>query len=221
MRWLLVPLSIALLALPARAGDAPRAGAIAGVVRVLGTDGQPMSAPVIVFVEDLYRPFTAPRPLEVRQRGRQFHPRLLLVPVGSSVQFPNDDTVDHNVFSLSPIASFDLGYFGAGVSRSTAFDRPGAVRIYCNIHPQMIADVLVLANPHYAQVGADGSFAIGGVPAGTRSLRAWFPNGPSAARTVDVPAGGTARAAFELHATVTTSTHENKHGEPYFLDYQR
>jgi hypothetical protein len=196
-------------------------GTIAGTVRVVGTTGQPLrSAPVLVFVEDVTRAFPPPQPLEIRQRGRQFHPRLLLVPVGASVAFPNDDVVDHNVFSLSPIASFDLGYFGTGAARRTSFEKPGAVRIYCNIHPQMIADVLVLANPHYAQVGEDGKFAIPQVPTGRRTLRAWFPHGPSVAKVVEVRASG-AEAAFELQATVTTTTHENKHGEPYFLDYQK
>lgn len=221
--WRALALACALAPAGARAEALAGRATVTGRVQVVSAAGraeQPMG-PVVVFVEDLREGFPPPALLEIRQRNKQFHPRFLLVPLDGTVSFPNDDAVDHNVFSLSPVSSFDLGYYGAGVARQVRFDKPGAVRLYCNIHPGMIADVLVLANPYFARVGADGGFRIQGVPAGRRALRAWFPLGPSQAVNVDVPPGATASADFRLHATVATSSHENKHGEPYFLDYQR
>lgn len=198
-------------------------GTVSGEVRVSGAAGRPVPLidPVVVFIEDVARPFSPPQPLAIRQHNKQFHPRFLLAPQGAVVSFPNDDGVDHNVFSISPVSTFDLGYYGAGVARTVRFENPGAVRVYCNIHPEMIADVLVLANPYYARVGAGGRFTIERVPAGRHTVRAWFPYGPSASRSLDVPPAGVVAATFQLQSTVVTGAHDNKHGEPYFLDYQR
>lgn len=198
-------------------------GTLRGTVQVVGTEGrpEPIVDPLVVLVEDVQTPFAPPQPLEIRQRDKQFHPRFLLVPQGALVSFPNDDALDHNVFSLSPVNAFDLGYYGAGIARKVRFEKPGAVRVYCNIHPEMIADVLVVANPHYVRVGSDGKFKIDGVPAGRHTVRAWFALGPSQAKGVDVPATGAADVDFRLQATVVTRAHDNKHGEPYYLDYQR
>lgn len=198
-------------------------GSLTGQVQVVSTEGrpQPLVDPVVVFVEDIASAFAPPQPLEIRQRNKQFHPRFLLVPQGAVVSFPNDDSVDHNVFSLSPVNAFDLGYYGSGIARKVRFEKPGAVRVYCNIHPEMIADVLIVGNPHYVRIGPDGKFRIDGVPAGRRTVRAWFALGPSEAKPVEVSAGGVAQLDFRLQATVVTGAHDNKHGEPYFLDYQR
>ena len=213
-------LALALLVSIAAAARAQSTGSLAGQVQIAGADDRPAHAdgPVVVFVEDLRVPFTPPAPLEIRQRGKQFHPQFLLVPQGGTVSFPNDDAVDHNVFSLSPVTPFDLGYYRSGVSKQVHFDRPGAVRVYCNIHSSMIADLLVLSNPYYALAGADGRYQVDNVPGGPHSVRAWFARGPSAGKTVTVPAGGRAQADFRLQATVATG-HENKHGEPYIIDY--
>ena len=221
VEFMLVLLVALVLLVPQAIAQPAAPGAVAGLVRVVSPDGRfAPPGPVIVFVEDLQQPFPPPAPLEIRQRDKQFQPQLLLVPQGSTVAFPNDDAVDHNVFSLSPVTPFDLGYFESGVSRQVKFDRPGAVRVYCNIHSSMIADVLVLPNPFYARVSADGTYRVDGVPAGLRRLRAWFPHGPSQGKSVTVSAGAAATADFRLQSTVVTA-HENKHGEPYFLDYPK
>jgi plastocyanin len=175
--------------------------------------------PVLVFVEDFTERFAPADTLEVHQNNKRFQPSLLLVPVGESVSFPNDDPIDHNVFSVSPVKTFDLGLFGAGKAKTVKFEKPGPVRIYCNIHPQMIADILVLPNKHHALVAADGTFTMEGVPAGTRKLRAWFARGPSIGRTVELAPGGEAVVDFRLVQTVVSESHLNKHGEAYPLKY--
>ncbi len=91
-------------------------------------------------------------------RGKAFTPHVLAVPVGSTVDFPNDDPILHNVFSVSGENRFDLQLYKRPKSGSWTFQKPGVVRVYCNIHPQMSAIVLVTDSPHVAKTAADGSF---------------------------------------------------------------
>lgn len=215
----LAALALALLvAAPALA--APPPGTVRGTLSVEDVRGRALPVPsVLVFVEDFVEPFTATGSSEIHQVGKRFSPGLLIVPVGASVTFPNEDPIDHNVFSVSPVKTFDLGLYGAGKAKAVTFEKPGPVRIYCNIHPQMIGDILVLPNRHYTLAGADGAFVMEGVPAGARKLRAWFARGPSVGRTVEVASGTEAAVDFRLVQTVVSDTHANKHGEPYPLKY--
>src|SRR5262245_2083538 len=87
---------------------------------------------------------------ELRQRGRQFQPPVLAITAGQSVSFPNGDPFFHNVFSLSAARRFDLGQFRQGESKEKAFPKPGVVEIYCNIHPEMAATLLVMPNRRLA-----------------------------------------------------------------------
>src|SRR5262245_20386027 len=116
---------------------------VAGRVQIIGrAPGNPL--PTIVYAEPLGG---SSRPLPVRSTLRQlkkaFQPRVVAVPVGSTIQFPNDDPVFHNVFSLNPPEQFDLGLYREGASKSQTFKEPGVYRVYCNIHPQMSAVILV------------------------------------------------------------------------------
>lgn len=157
-----------------------------------------------------------PTRTETFTEGKQFLPRVSVVPVGSTIAFPNHDPFNHNVFSLSPEARFDLGLYGRGEAKSAQFSRAGIVRVYCNVHPQMSAIVVVRDNPFFAQPGADGSFTLHDVPPGNYILHAWHERGGETTRPVTVPATGVRNAALQLDARgYRFVQHLNKFGQPY------
>jgi hemoglobin len=114
-----------------------------------------------------------PKARVVEQRNKTFAPHLLAVPVGSTVAFPNFDSIYHNVFSLSQPQRFDLGLYKAGDMREVVFDKPGIVRLGCNIHTNMSAYVVVVDAPHYAVADADGKFSFKSLGPGKYKVRAW------------------------------------------------
>ena len=123
------------------------------------------------------------------QRNLTFSPHILVVRVGTVVDFPNNDRVFHNVFSFRDGKRFDLGMYPVGTMRQVRFDRPGLSRIFCNIHPQMAAYVVVVDTPYFASANRDGAFSIAEVPAGTYTYRAWRPGGPTLTGTFASGAG--------------------------------
>jgi plastocyanin len=131
--------------------------------------------PTVAYLEGVVPGSTgAPqRPFEIVQQDTAFLPAALVVPVGSTVAFPNRDPFFHNVFSYSPAKRFDLGRYPSGESKSVVFDAPGVVKIYCEVHDHMRSAVVVVQNPHHAVVGEDGRFDITGVPAGRYRLVVW------------------------------------------------
>jgi plastocyanin len=123
---------------------------------------------------------------EMRQRDATFDPHLMAITAGTTVAFPNDDRTYHNVFSLSKTKRFDLGRYAAGHSKSVRFDRPGIVRVFCDIHSHMNAFILVFAHRYFAVTDAAGRYEIENVPPGTYTLSAWFDGGVRDQRTVTV-----------------------------------
>ena len=130
-----------------------------------------------------------PRP-RLSQKDQAFAPRVLPVAAGSTVDFPNLDPIYHNVFSPSPLKRFDLGKYPRGHSKSVSFGRPGVVNVYCDIHSDMEAFVLVLPNRAFTQPGAAGGFELPPLPNGRYTVRVWHPDFPEIRREVEVPAGG-------------------------------
>jgi plastocyanin len=124
------------------------------------------------------------------QRGERFIPHVLAITTGTIVDFPNSDHIYHNVFSLSKTKSFDLGRYAAGRSKPVRFDRPGIVRVFCDIHSHMNAFILVFGHPFFSLTEADGRYRIDNVPPGTYNLVAWNEGVSSEPRSVTVPDGG-------------------------------
>ncbi|HYH79481.1 MAG TPA: hypothetical protein VEX86_06780 [Longimicrobium sp.] len=139
----------------------------------------------------------AERP-RLSQRDTAFRPAVLVVPVGTSVDFPNRDPFFHNVFSYSSTKRFDLGRYPRGESRTVVFDRPGVVKVYCEIHQWMRSAVLVVENPHHVLVGADGRFTLAGIPAGRYRLAVWDFDRGQRVMAVTVPATGATRVLVDL-----------------------
>lgn len=123
------------------------------------------------------------------QRNETFVPRLLAVQTGTTVDFPNSDATYHNVFSLSRARRFDLGRYAAGRSKSVRFDRPGVVRLFCDIHSHMSAFIVVFNHPYFRVTDADGRFRIESVPAGTYTLVGWYEGEARVRRSVTVAPG--------------------------------
>jgi len=128
---------------------------------------------VVVYVKDAPKTAVAPMRAEIRQRNENFVPRLVAVTVGSTVDFPNDDPIYHNVFSLSRAKTFDLGRFPQGKSRSEVFDKPGVVKVFCQIHSHMSATVMVFDHPWFEVPDEGGTFDLPAVPPGTHQITAW------------------------------------------------
>ena len=128
---------------------------------------------VVVYVKDAPKTAVAPVRAEIRQRNENFIPRVVAVTVGSTVDFPNDDPIYHNVFSLSRTRTFDLGRFPKGKSRGERFDKPGVVKVFCQIHSHMSATVMVFDHPWFAIPDEQGTFDLEGVPPGMHQITAW------------------------------------------------
>lgn len=215
MRRSLVPLLL-LLALPAGADD------LHGHVQLLakgGTGparGSDARQVVVYFEPATLQPVKPPgMPFEMVTRHKEFDPRVLVVPRGSRVRFPNDDPILHNVFSVSAPNQFDFGFFKGRPGREKRFDHAGLVRVYCNVHHDMVAYVLVLDTPYHVSPDADGEFALLGLPRGPGKLTVWHEQAEP--RTVDfeLPQKGPLKVSLEILRPLIPS-HTNKSGDSYF-----
>ena len=208
-----VALLVAAMAGTASAG--PTGGRVVGRVAVTEADGQAVSgADIIVYVVGYDEP-PGTQVAQITQTGRKFIPDLVAITVGEEVNFPNRDTIFHNVFSQSNARKFDLGSFKKGESKAKDFPTPGVVDVYCNIHPEMAATILVLPNHRYTHAKPDGTFAIDGVRAGTWKVFAYTRRAVKPAMaSVTVHDG--ADATIDLAVTRGADAgHANKFGEKY------
>jgi plastocyanin len=153
---------------------------------------------VVVYVEDAPAAAAAPVTVAIRQRDENFVPRVVAVPVGSWVEFPNDDPIYHNVFSLSRARTFNLGRFPRGQSRRERFDKSGIVKVFCEIHSHMTATVMVFNHPWFTVPDEGGRFELPAVPPGERRITAWHERLGGRTASVRLQPGGTATADFTL-----------------------
>ncbi len=206
----------------ARAVDAAATGSVRGTVELLrrkalgGTGPSDDRSGVVIYVTG----FQSEAPREVAllaQRDTQFVPRLLPIVRGQTVSFPNEDGIYHNVFSASPLASFDLGQYKASdPPRSVEFPHAGLVPVYCNIHPQMLSYVVVLENGAYAVTSTDGRFAIDGLPADADlTLNAWIPGAERVSQPLRVAKGEAREVALRVEQSERVKPHRRKDGSVY------
>ena len=131
----------------------------------------------------------APKPgsFTVDTRSKGFSPSVLVVPVGSTVRFPNRDSILHNVFSRTPGSAFDFGFYGPGESKQRVFSRPGLVVVNCNVHHNMRVDVVVLSTTHYTRPDRNGRYSLAGLPKGPGTLVFWHPRADAQQVAVNLP----------------------------------
>jgi plastocyanin len=155
---------------------------------------------------------------QIVTRSKTLLPHIAVVPVGSTVRFPNEDPILHNLFSISAPNSFDLGLYRRNSGKSQKFDAPGVVNIYCNVHPGMSAVLHVMSSPYYGFADSAGNFTLADVPAGRYRLMAWNELGGSTQQPVEVTASGEVRGTTTVTLdgkSLRATQHLNKFGQPY------
>ncbi len=152
---------------------------------------------------------------KLAQKDKSFVPRVLAVPVGSTVDFPNEDPIFHNVFSLSSPAPFDLGLYRAGGSKSRVFPEPTTYRIFCNIHPQMTATILVLPTSYITEADSSGAYRIE-IPSGEYRVVVWSERSQPASAEITVGSSAVTVPTLTLDGSrFVAMPHTNKYGQPY------
>jgi plastocyanin len=215
-RLLLVALSLLV------AGGSLGAATVSGRVAFITKRGQhPIPDETVVWLEPTgsnrnvtKRP---PATFTMTTRGKTLLPHVLALPAGSSVTFPNQDPISHNLFSLSGNNGFDLGLYRSGPGKSQKFATPGIVSVYCNVHPTMSAVIHVMATPYYGLTDTNSAFSLPDVAPGKYDLIAWNEQGGvSQALAIDVPAAGAANLALTIDSrNYRQNPHTNKEGKAY------
>jgi plastocyanin len=160
----------------------------------------------------------SPATFQMMTRGKMLIPHVLAIPVGSTVEFPNDDPISHNLFSLSSNNSFDLGLYRKGAGKSHKFEAPGLVNVYCNVHPNMSAVIQVMATPYYVFADPGGNYAITDVPPGRYRLVVWNEIGGQTETPIEVSTGGAVSGNLSVtldSRNYRATQHLNKLGKPY------
>ena len=204
-------LAVLLLASTVSAGD------IVGRVTMIEKNGRQASdmSDVIVYV-DQSKTEAKPGRAVIAMKGKAFSPHVLAVETGTTVDFPNMDPILHNVFSASG-GGFDMGLYKRPETASRTFDKAGTYTLYCNIHPQMSALVVVRDNPYFAKASKDGTFRLTGVPPGNYKILAFHEHaGKGAPVVAQVRASGDVAVTLSLDASSYKRVRQrNKYGKPY------
>jgi len=191
-----------------------RRGSLGGTVTLDGKVTRDLYAVVMLYPARGKWTARSPKQRVIEQRDRQFAPRLLAVPIGSTVAFPNFDPIYHNVFSRSQVTPFDLGIFKNGQSREMKFDKEGIIRIGCDLHANMSAHLVVVGAPHYAVLDEGGHFNFRSLPPGKYRLQAWSERSAApVTKQVEVKAGANS-IDVDLRADARADLGTDKFGAP-------
>lgn len=180
-----------------------------------GTNDLEDNSNAVVFIAGFTEGPPADRTPKLIQEDKSFSQRVLAITQGQAVVFPNRDPIHHNVWSKSKARSFDLGLYKYPESKTITFPDPGIVTVFCNIHPQMIATILVLPNTRYAVTPESGRYRIEGVPPGRHTVFAWVEGATPVRKVLEFREGNTVEADFRLQLKRIPVDHLNKEGEPY------
>lgn len=212
-RFLLVASAIALVS-----ADLPAATVNGKVMFMTRRGQQPVVNETLVWLESLGKaPKKPAAAFSMTTRRKEFLPHVLAVPAGSTVAFPNEDPIAHNLFSLTPGNTFDLGLYRQGAGKTHKFATPGVVNVYCNVHPNMSAVVHVMNTPWYGFSDANGNYSFD-VPPGKYRLTAWNERGGSTTSELEVRGDGTVAGNTLLNIdgrNVRQTQHTNKYGKAY------
>lgn len=195
------------------------AAVVSGKVTFLTKRGQnPIPAETLVWLDPVGAkpPKRSGSTFTMTTRSKTFLPHVVAVPAGSTVNFPNEDPIAHNLFSLTPGNTFDLGLYRRGPGKPHKFNVPGVVNIYCNVHPNMSAVVHVMATPWYGFTDANGNYSFD-VPPGKYRVTAWNEQGGTVTADIDVGASGLRPAPLLTidSRNFRQAQHKNKHGKTY------
>ena len=195
------------------------AATVNGKVMFMTKRGQtPVVNETLVWLDPAGKTYKKPAaPFTMTTRSKTILPHVVAVPAGSTIVFPNEDPIAHNLFSLTPGNTFDFGLYRKGAGKPHKFDTPGAVNVYCNVHPTMSAVVHVMSTPYYGFADPNGNYSFE-VPAGKYRLTAWNEQGGSAASDLEVKPDGTVAGATLLTIdgrNFRLTQHKNKHGQTY------
>lgn len=198
------------------AGQTASAAEVAGQVELRGRDGTlTPAAGAVLWVPGVAAPApSAPAPV-MASKDKRFDPHVVAVPRRSTVVFPNLDKIFHNVFSRSAGNEFDLGLYRGGKSKEYQFAAPGLVRIYCNIHSEMAAYVMVLEGAAYAVADDSGRYRIAGLPEGRRDVHVWHERAGETTTAADLSGRPVALDLVLDASGYREQPHKNKYGEDY------
>jgi plastocyanin len=153
---------------------------------------------VAIYLEGTGLKPAEPLVAQLDQRNRRFEPEVVIIPTGSTVSFPNSDPIFHNVFSLSKPRAFDLGYYPEGQTRKVQFDTPGIVQVFCHLHPNMSAAIVVTPSRWSTQPRNDGTFVLSSIPPGRYQLVVWHKSAGFFRRKVEVKDSTVVSLNFEI-----------------------
>lgn len=206
--------SLALAAFPLAAAT------VSGKISFVTKRGQrPVVNETLIWLEPAAKTVRRPpQTFQMMTRGKALIPHVLAIPAGSTVEFPNDDPISHNLFSLSPNNAFDLGLYRKGSGKAFKFATPGVVNVYCNVHPNMSAVIHVMNTQYYTFADAAGDYALADIPPGKYRLVAWNEQGGQTTADIEVSASGS--VSGPLAVTLDSRNyrmiqHLDKTGKPY------